>query len=149
MFQVDACLEIYRLRNGSAASKTLDPFGWFPAVDTQHIGINPTVNGRFMQIIATDGQGYSPMWEHVSLACYRTEKGKTKFSVPTWREMCMVKNLFWNDPEDVVMQLHPRRSEYVSEHDHVLHLWRPAPGSGLTIPEPPSILVGLKKGQSL
>ena len=88
-------------------------------------------DGRVLFIIASDGAG----WEHVSVhACDRQGNNHT----PTWAEMCRVKDLFW-DPEDVVMQLHPRRSQYVNEHPHTLHLWRPI---GATIPEPPSILVG-------
>jgi hypothetical protein len=58
---------------------------------------------------------------------------------PTWREMSYVKDLCW-DGEDVVMQLHPKRSEYVNNHPHVLHLWRPVDAE---IPTPPSIFVGV------
>jgi hypothetical protein len=54
--------------------------------------------------------------------------------------MCFVKDLFW-EPEDCVMQLHPRRSEYINNHPYVLHLWRPVRDR---IPEPPSIYVGVK-----
>ncbi|HEX3577551.1 MAG TPA: hypothetical protein VHY33_03220, partial [Thermoanaerobaculia bacterium] len=59
---------------------------------------------------------------------------------PTWREMVSVKNECWDD-EDVVMQLHPKKSEYVNCHPYVLHLWRPRHA---VIPTPPSILVGPK-----
>jgi hypothetical protein len=38
--------------------------------------------------------------------------------------MCYVKRLFW-DADDVVMQLHPRESEYVNAHPHVLHAGSP------------------------
>jgi hypothetical protein len=54
--------------------------------------------------------------------------------------MCYVKRLCW-DAEDVVMQLHPRESEYVNQHPHTLHLWRPIDA---VIPEPPSIFVGVR-----
>jgi len=54
--------------------------------------------------------------------------------------MAYVKDLCWDD-EDVVMQLHPRKSEYVNNHPHVLHLWRPRHEM---IPTPPSILVGVR-----
>lgn len=57
---------------------------------------------------------------------------------PTWKEMVYIKDLCW-DGEDVVMQLHPRKSEYVNNHPHTLHLWRPI---GQEIPTPPSIFVG-------
>ena len=88
-------------------------------------------DGRQLLIVASDGMG----WEHVSI--HATDGLGTDYT-PTWDEMCRVKDLFW-DPEDVVMQLHPRRSQYVNEHPHTLHLWRPI---GIAIPEPPSILVG-------
>ncbi len=39
--------------------------------------------------------------------------------------MCFVKNLFWRDDE-AVMQIHPKKSEYVNNHPFCLHLWRKA-----------------------
>lgn len=88
--------------------------------------------GRTLIVIASDGRG----WEHVSV---RAMKGNGDH-VPYWDEMCFIKDTFWDD-EDVVMQLHPKKSEYVNNHRSVLHLWRPI---GQTIPTPPSILVGIK-----
>jgi hypothetical protein len=38
--------------------------------------------------------------------------------------MCRVKNLFW-EPEEVVVQYHPRKSEYKNWHRFCLHLWKP------------------------
>lgn len=78
--------------------------------------------------IASDGRG----WEHVSASA----KNRT----PSWSEMCRIKALFW-DPEDVVVQYHPRESEYINCHPYTLHLWRPI---GFELPTPPSILVGPK-----
>jgi hypothetical protein len=90
-------------------------------------------SGRFLSVIASDGCE----WEHVSAkAMYKPGR----FKVPNWEEMCYLKTLFW-DPEDVVMQLHPKQSEYVNNHPSVLHLWRPV---GLPIPQPPPILVGVQ-----
>ena len=77
-----------------------------------------------------------PRWEHVSVHAYRN--GGKQERTPTWREMCYVKDLCWDD-EDVVMQLHPRRSEYVNCHPRTLHLWRPLEA---TIPTPPALFVG-------
>lgn len=84
-------------------------------------------------------------WEHVSVHAYRFIGDPvvrwlrdTKTRTPTWKEMSYVKRLCW-DAEDVVMQLHPRESQYVNCHANVLHLWRP---KLQTIPEPPAILVG-------
>lgn len=66
-------------------------------------------------IIASDGNG----WEHVSVHCESEYKERT----PTWAEMCYIKDLFW-DSDDVVIQYHPAKSEYVNLDKHTLHLWR-------------------------
>lgn len=75
-------------------------------------------------------------WEHVSVHVLDGRRTHT----PTWSEMCYIKEIFW-DPEDVVLQYHPRESQYVNNHPHVLHLWRPTVQA---VPEPPRILVGVK-----
>ena len=81
-------------------------------------------------IIAATGEG----WEHVS--CHiKMPDGTSR--IPSWMEMCLVKNIFW-EPEDCVIQYHPPRSQYVNISDYTLHLWRPI---GQTIPLPPKILV--------
>lgn len=100
-------------------------------------------NGWRLGIIASDSTDAAAAglpaeacgWEHVSVLAFRGPATRT----PNWREMCHVKELFW-DPDDVVMQLHPRRSEYVNNHPHVLHLWR---HKTREIPTPPPILVGV------
>lgn len=97
------------------------------------------VPSRTMFVIASDGQDWDACglpgepWEHVSVHC---EEGK-KSRVPTWAEMCRVKELFWDD-EDVVVQFHPKKSEYVNNHESTLHLWRPVNGR---LPTPPPITV--------
>ena len=88
--------------------------------------------GWTLEMICSDGLG----WEHVSVHARRGDKPRT----PTWKEMCAVKDACWDD-EDVVIQYHPAKSEYVNNHPHVLHLWRPTQQS---IPIPDSLLVGLK-----
>lgn len=85
---------------------------------------------RYAAVIASDGEG----WEHVSVSFHDR--------VPTWDEMCRVKDLFW-DAEDVVIQYHPRASEYVTNCDTCLHLWRPVQAE---LPTPPVRLVGIRPG---
>ena len=87
---------------------------------------------EFAFCIASDGMG----WEHVSVHISR--KGRTE--TPSWDEMCKIKSLFW-DPEDCVVQFHPPKAEYVNNHKHCLHLWRPTDHN---IPTPDSIMVGIK-----
>lgn len=58
-------------------------------------------------------------WEHVSIRLFKTK-------LPTWADMCEVKDIFWEDEEQVV-QIHPRKSQYVNIVE-AFHLWRPADG---------------------
>jgi hypothetical protein len=58
-------------------------------------------------------------WEHVSVELFVDR-------LPKWSEMCYVKNLFWNEDEEVV-QLHPKKKHYVNLTE-ALHLWRPVNG---------------------
>jgi hypothetical protein len=83
-------------------------------------------------IIASDGAG----WEHVSVSVAGQDR------TPVWREMCRVKDLFW-EPQDFVVQMHPPRDEYVNCAPNCLHLWR-REGSNDFCERPPWILVGLK-----
>jgi len=98
--------------------------------------------GWRLAILASDGadaDGEFEPWEHVSVHAYR-EHADNRQRTPTWKEMNFVKRLFW-DGDDVVMQLHPRESEYINQHPYTLHLWRPV---ARAIPTPPSIFVGVK-----
>lgn len=79
-------------------------------------------------------------WEHVSVHAYRptTHPCRGQMRTPTWKEMAYVKRVCWDD-EDVVVQYHPRKSEYVNLHPDVLHLWR---CTTQAFPTPPPGLVG-------
>ena len=59
---------------------------------------------------------------------------------PSWEQMCAVKDAFWNDNE-VCMQLHPAKKDYVNNHPYCLHIWKPIDKE---IPLPPTIMVGIK-----
>lgn len=65
-----------------------------------------------LRVVASNGVG----WDHVSVSL--------PTRCPTWEEMCWVKDKFF-EPEEVVMQLHPARSQYVNNMPYCLHLWRP------------------------
>ena len=88
------------------------------------------IKGKIYKTIASSGMG----WEHVS--CHLVIHGHGIIT-PSWADMCFLKSLFW-DKEDCVVQYHPPESDYVNNHPHVLHLWRPI---GIDIPRPPKILV--------
>ena len=72
-------------------------------------------------------------WEHVSVS--------TRRRPPNWQEMCFVKDLFF-DPEETVVQLHPPKSKWISNHPNCLHMWR---NVHFEIPLPPSIMVGVQE----
>ena len=82
-------------------------------------GMGDSYNGLFelrvftqkFTVIASNGLG----WDHVSVSHRKR--------APTWAEMCAIRELFFA-PEDVVVQFHPKQSEYVNVHPFCLHMWR-------------------------
>lgn len=98
------------------------------------VPINPDA---VAMIIASVGNQEVP-WEHVSVRIgVKKYHGKIVERIPTWEEMCLVKEIFWGDDECVV-QFHPKAADYVNCHPFVLHLWRPTNGE---FPTPPKIAV--------
>ena len=88
---------------------------------------------RWASVIWSTGGG----WDHVSVCPYNRR-------TPTWDEMCAVKDMFF-EGDEVVVQYHPVKNEYVNNLPNCLHLWRPR---NITMPTPPSIMVGIRKGQT-
>lgn len=85
------------------------------------------IKGETYTVIASNGEG----WEHVSIS--------SKHKIPSWKTMCMLKDMFFEENE-VVMQLHPAKENYVNNHPNCLHLWRPINSE---IPIPPTYMVGI------
>jgi hypothetical protein len=89
------------------------------------------LTGAGLTVIAAGGEAWrreglsGEPWDHVSVSA----SGR----VPAWDEMCWVKEQFFED-EEVVIQYHPAKSEYVNNHPHVLHLWKPC---ARAVPVPP------------
>jgi hypothetical protein len=133
--------ELHRIQHGVLASSVI--YG-----NNGAFLLPSMVDGWLLLCIAADGsrvtvdcpdadaatQAAYADWEHVSVSASNRKRSRT----PCWDEMVQIKKLFW-DAEDVVMQLHPRASQYVNQHGNVLHLWR---SKTREIPEPPAILVG-------
>lgn len=88
------------------------------------------IHGLRVLCIVSDGGG----WEHVSVSTPKQKK------CPSWKIMCRVKDLFWND-EDTVIQFHPAKDNYINNHPYCLHLWRPI-AEKLPLPNPE--FVGIK-----
>lgn len=57
-------------------------------------------------------------WEHVSVAPFNSG------IMPSWRDMCEVKDIFWKEDE-LAIQFHPPKSCYVNMVSNCLHLSRP------------------------
>lgn len=111
--------EQYRVRSGPLGSSEADGCNGYFLIPFE---------SYTLAVIASDGMG----WDHVSVSLNNR--------TPNWREMCFIKSLFW-DEEEVAIQYHPKKSEYVDNHPYCLHLWRP---QDQEIPTPPAILVGIK-----
>ena len=117
---------------------TVGPMASDPGINAGAFLIDSVENGWALLLICDDGlaPGLESRWEHVSLRAV-TRRVPERSRVPTWREMVQVKDLCWSD-DDVVIQIHPARRDYVNRHPHVLHLWRPL---DVAVPVPPTILV--------
>jgi hypothetical protein len=124
----DKFVEAGRIREGHYASEPGNRYGVFRLACAR--------NGRASEflIMVNDAWRDSEWWEHVSVS----HRDRT----PTWEEMCWVKDLFWSEDE-VVVQYHPAKRDYVNCHPNCLHMWRPAGRKG-KLPVPPAILVGPK-----
>jgi len=68
-------------------------------------------------------------WDHVSVSY--------KNRCCTWEEMCMIKDIFFNENECVV-QFHPAQKDYINLHPHTLHLWKK---QGVEFEMPPKYMV--------
>src|SRR6266705_342511 len=82
--------------------------------------------GWMLALICSDSSEdvTQPQWEHVSVHAYRAQRGELlhgrrgfgqTLRTPTWKEMAFVKDRCW-DGDDVVIQLHPRKVDYVNDH---------------------------------
>jgi len=91
--------------------------------------------GIRLDVIVSWGDG----WDHVSVVpkIHVSPPQKDWGRMPTWEEMCFVKDFFFGLDETVV-QYHPSSEDYVNLHPHCLHLWRP---QDVDLPKPPKIFV--------
>lgn len=111
--------EKYRMYEG------ITPFG---KPETHDGAFEIPFESYLLRIICSDGMG----WDHVSVSLHHR--------CPSWKEMCFIKDLFFNDNETVI-QFHPKKTEYVNYHPYCLHLWR---NHYEEVELPPSIMVGPK-----
>ena len=74
-------------------------------------------------------------WEHLSVSF--------DDMLPDWNYMQEMKEMFWKDDEEC-FQLHPKKENYINNHNYCLHIWR---SLEQPIPVPPTILVGFRPGK--
>lgn len=86
------------------------------------------INNKWLNFIFSHQLG----WEHLSVSML----SKT----PNWEQMCMMKDIFWGKDEACV-EYHPKEEDYVNNHKHCLHIWKPTESE---LPIPPSFLVGFR-----
>ena len=91
----------------------------------------PTWKGS---LVVSKGGG----WEHISVS-----PAKLRI-IPTWEDMRILKDIFWNEDEAVI-EVHPPKAEYVNNMPNCMHLWR-CYYKDMVLP--PSCFVGIKKGQT-
>lgn len=98
-----------------------DLYGWFEI---------PTKNcGPILRCLVSQGfEAYE--FDHVSVSLAHR--------CPTWEEMCMVKDIFF-DEKDCVVQFHVPKSDHVNCMPYCLHLWRWTKGN---FPRPNALEVG-------
>ena len=102
-----------------------DPYGWF-VIPSPHFP-NKRRYDLFVMVAPTDEE-----WQHISVS--------SRMGCPDWDEMCLIKNLFF-DEDEVVVQFHPAKKDYINFAENCLHLWRWTKGN---FPTPSNILVGPK-----
>ncbi len=83
--------------------------------------------------------GHNEGWlmDHVSISHYKPSK------LPTWDDMCKLKDMFFHKDE-MVVQIHPSEENYVhgvyaplkGKLENVLHLWSPVNGDFSILNEP-------------
>jgi hypothetical protein len=92
------------------------------------------IGGWDGSLIVSHGGG----WNHASVSPY------AKRIIPSWSDMCALKEMIWNDDETVI-QIHPPKDQYVNNVPNCLHLWE-CYYKPMVLP--PSVFVGIRKGQT-
>ena len=69
--------------------------------------------GGFRMIVSVDNTSHGPLI-HASLS--------HRARIPTWSEITDMRRAIWEPEEDVMMML-PRESDYVNLHEFAMHLW--------------------------
>lgn len=75
---------------------------------TEHSGaFRVYIGGRSFDVIASVDEGGGEAWEHVSVCRPHSDK------LPTWEEMCAIKDMFF-EPEEECVQFHNHRPKLLA-----------------------------------
>lgn len=136
MKDLNSCCD--SLRNYNAQLKVLKAILPNPTSEqlNEYSGKNPSFgvfiipyNVQYFLFITAFNGFPNPDWEHVSVqrinfSDYILQGNLVEFpKCPSWDEMKLVKDLFF-DEEERVVQFHPPKSEYVNSMEYMLHLWK-------------------------
>lgn len=61
-------------------------------------------------------------WDHVSAHIISVESGSLN-RTPNNEEMQFLRNIFFED-EDVVVEFHPAKKDYINNYSYALHMWK-------------------------
>lgn len=64
------------------------------------------------------------IWECVNGYEHVAVSPKKRCNIPTWNDMCVLKDIFFGEEEEVY-QIHPKKSRHVNCVENCLHLWKP------------------------
>lgn len=84
-----------------------------------------------IRVIASNSLG----WDHIN-AIVQLNSIFPEYRMPNAEEMKKIKNMFFSRNEPV-MEVHPKKEDYVNINPNVLHLWKP---NLIDLPVPPNIL---------
>jgi len=104
-------MELYRMRIG--------PMGSDSSYGNNGVFIIPGPRGKDLVCIVSDGGS----WDHVSVEVEVLLDSIKNRRLPDWYEMQFIKDMFWAN-EELVVQYHPPKKDYVNVHPFVLHLWK-------------------------
>jgi len=114
--------EKYRVVTGQGATSPAagnNGVFYIPLKKKSALALGKIITYGQLQCVVSDGSG----WLHVSVCVVSSDKKSPAGRTPTWEEMCVAKDTFW-DQEDACVQFHPPKKEYVNDHKWVLHIWQ-------------------------
>lgn len=88
--------------------------------NTETGGTGILMYGNLRNCTVIWGRAEGGKYDHVSIC----PTGR----LPTWSEMCKVKDMFFYDEEECY-QMFPKKSEYVNLAKNCLHIWRNVDGT--------------------